>query len=218
MQKKWAPFWTKAALIMALAILPGCASVGFEAFKVAQAGQRPMREEKAGLIVSCRPITSAQEAAFFFGFNLLDRQVLPVLVYLENRSDDNFTFHPERLALHLENGDSLTYTAWRDVYGKVAFSYWRSLAGFPFALFPGFFIMHSVSSANERIAADYHGKSLDEITLTPGVHTQGVVFLSREDGEALDIQDIPCADFQLYFSQQTTHQTADFDVVFHLKG
>ncbi len=207
-----------ALFLVLLGFNTGCASVSFEEFKEVKASQKPCREEKEGLIISCRPILSAEESTFFFGFNLLDYRILPVVVYLENNGKDNFTFQPEKFSLASETGTTLCWMPWRTVQEDIAFSCWRSVPGFPFALLPGFLILNSVLTTNDRISANYHSKAIDEITLPPGASTQGVVFLKPERNASLDTNDIASADAWLHFLQRRKQRTVPFSMCFHLRG
>jgi hypothetical protein len=204
-----------AAAVLACA---GCASVSFEEFKEVRATRWPEREEKEGIVASVRPVVAPQEVAFFFSADLIGHGVLPVTVYLENTGEDTVTFQPEELVITYENGTVLTPVSWRDVHERVRYSYWRSVPGFFFVFFPGFMIAHSVSVANERLSHNYHQKALEQLSLPPGDHIQGVVFVAPEPAAAIDLDGLNGADARLLFSRRRGQRTQPFEMVFHLWG
>ena len=196
----------------------GCASVSFDDFKDVPASRCPQREEKKGIILSCRPITASQEVEFFFGTDLWEYGILPVTVHVENRSDGTVTFHPDRTVLRWEDGTELKTVPWRTVYEDVKFSYLRSLPGFLFALIPGFVIIHSVSAANERLSHNYHQKALEEFSLPPGDRVQGVLFLRPPEGTTLDRKKVEGSDLKLAFTSRDKSTTSSFEMFFHVWG
>ena len=205
-------------LVAALSVLNGCASVSFDEFKDVKASRWPEREEAGGLIVSCRPVTAPEEVEFFFSSNLIEYNILPVAVYLENRGSDTITFKPEEIVLTHEDGSTLKPLPWRTVHERVAFSYTRAVPGFFFCIIPGFMIAHSVSVANERLQHNYHRKALEEFSLPPGDHVQGVVFLCSPEEHELAVGKLEGADMRLLFLRRNDQQTSSFEVFFHLWG
>jgi hypothetical protein len=208
------------SLVLVGAVLgaASCASVSFDDFKDVRASHWPDREEQGGLVVSVRPVVAPQEVEFFFGANLLDYDIFPVTVYLENRGDDTVTFQPDGVLLTCEDGTTLTPIPWRSVSEEVTFSYARAVPGFFFAVIPGFLILHSVAVANERLSHNYHRKALEEFSLPPGDHVQGVVFLKPPAGVSLDGGSLNGADMRLSFTRRTAQQTSPFEMFFHVWG
>ena len=196
----------------------GCASVEFQELREERASSRAAREDNAGLIVSCRPITAREEVLFFFGVDVLGQNILPVVVYMENTGEDTFTFRPAEMRLVPEDSTPLHHLPWQGAHERVAFSYWRAVPGFFFVLFPGFIITSSVSTANERLLHRFRSLTLDEMNLTPGAHTQGVVFLARRDGGPLNLKALPGSDIRLPFLRRTGTRTLTAEVVFYLRG
>ncbi len=204
--------------LLACALLfSGCASISFHDLKEANASQRPLREEKAGLIVSCQLITAPEEVAFFFGSNLIGQKILPVVVYLENKGKDTFTLVPERAEVTFEDGSTLVHMPWRTVPERLYFSYWRAVPGFLFVLVPGFVIASSVTSTNERISDHYHRLAIEEVALPPNAKAQGVLFFTPPSGKPFRIKAAAMGvDVRLQFQCRSEGRTTPQDVCFHL--
>jgi hypothetical protein len=197
--------------------LAGCASINLHDIKESSASQRPLREEKAGLVVSCQLITAPEEVAFFFGDDLTAGDLLPVVVYLENKGQDAFTLTPGRAQLVFEDGSTLVHVPWRTVAEGISFSYWRALPGYFFVLIPGFVIASSVTSTNERINDHYQRLALEEVALPPNAKTQGVLFFAPPEGRALRLDAAARGvDVHLEFQHRAGQGTTPCDVWFHL--
>jgi hypothetical protein len=207
----------KRILLGATVVLAGCASVDFHEIKQEKASQRPYHEERDGLFISCEPITKSDLAVYHLGIDLPGYDVLPVVVYLENRGTaETFTFLPEDLLLLYEDGRRLKQVPWKDVYDDVCYSYWPSVPGFFLLIFPGFLIIGSAASANEDIANTYDRLSLDQVRLPPGERAQGVVFLRPEAGDWLRREGLSTADLRFMFQRSTGSRTVPVEVLYHL--
>lgn len=198
-------------------LFAGCASISFHDLKESGASQRPLREEKAGLILSCQLITAPEEVAFFFGSDLIGQKILPVVVYLENKGKDTFTLVPERTEVTFEDGSMLVHMPWRAVPERLYFSYWRAVPGFFFVLVPGFIIASSVTSTNERISDHYHRLAIEETALPPNAKAQGVLFFAPPPGKPFRIKAAPMGvDVRVQFQCRSEGRTTPLDVWFHL--
>ncbi len=201
-----------------IALLPiGCASIGFHELTEPPARRQQVHEEKAGLIVSCRLVTAPEEAEFFFGADLIDLDILPVVVRIENTSPDAFTLSAAGARVTLEDGSTLVHLPWRAVPEALSFSYWRAVPGFLLAIIPGLVIADSVSLTNERIAGHYRRLAIEEAALPPGAKAQGVLFFSPPEGGRLRIEPSACgADVRLPFVRRAGRDPAPCVILFHL--
>lgn len=131
-----------------------------------------------------------------FGVNLLDYDVVPVQVFVQNNSkSSHFEVDSRNIEFKLlgsNAGAGLERISAKDVYLRVHFSQWRSFFPWLLGIIPGIFSSMDIAEANGRMERDYAGKELDDsLYLRAGARADpegGVVFY-RPAGDG-DLEDI----------------------------
>ena len=131
-----------------------------------------------GLSIGVHDLSSRRRSHRFFARALSSYGYVPVLLSLEvdKNSTSSFDVSSHDMRLVLRTGKRLEAVDSETIAGTVAYSYWRSAFGF-LLVAPGFFVVSSVTSANEELLLDYQEKSFESVRVDadhPVFH--GVVF------------------------------------------
>jgi hypothetical protein len=146
----------------------GCAP--FETFDLPRtpAHNRPSCQAQRGLWVAAELIASPQSIEHHFGPDLRHTEILPALVYLENRGETAFEIHRKDFHLVLERGERFETASPAQVQMEVHRSSYPALVFAPLIL-PAIYFYRSIEAHNFRVARTLHEKGLDaSLRLEPG--------------------------------------------------
>jgi hypothetical protein len=182
-------------LLLALPLLwAGCASYNARPF-IESGGASTLVDHRQfeGLHLAVEDLSPPRISLKHFDRDLKSHGFLPVMVRaeLDARSSTAFHLRREELELCLPDGTRIPAADPLDVIEAVSFSHWRSVFGFCFIL-PGFFVVHSVNTANEKLESDYLAKSFRSVRLSPNLRAYaGTVFFRVPDEveDALRLED-----------------------------
>ncbi len=182
-----------APLAIALAATIGC--VSFSAGKLPEktAGNLFDRESWDGLTIGAALPGGEADVARLYGRNLLDWDILPIAIYLQNTSADaRFEVQSSDVVFAGSDETAFDFLSAEEVADEVGYSYVRSIVPFLFAIIPGFFSTANISNTNQMMLNDYLEKCLDDVTLPESDATtyRRVAFFRPKDGRSLDEVDL----------------------------
>ena len=150
----------------------------------------------------CAPVLESDERLIsYFDRDLTAWGILPILVYIENRSKKSVEFRVKDIEFGLEDGTEFDQVSVDEVVAAVSYSGWRSTPWWLFLIFPGAVVLGSVSSANETLRDDYAEKALTDRNFPPPLESatekhQGFVFF-RPKGKSLEDCDLSEGSFSI---------------------
>ncbi|OPY67189.1 MAG: hypothetical protein A4E57_02431 [Syntrophorhabdaceae bacterium PtaU1.Bin034] len=141
--------------------------------------QKTKLEEK-GFVSMAKPIYNQAELKTFFDRDLIVDDVLPVHIYLLNKSYGKpCTFNVAGINLLDSSGSRVPMLSMEQLMDKVQKSHWRSLGwGAAFGLLGAIPSSVNVARTNEKIRVDYEGRVLKNGTVFPGASAEGIAFFS----------------------------------------
>lgn len=192
--------------MVCLLFLCGCATYEAQPFKARAASSVINRFEKDGFILAAALPGDDEYVERHLGRDVRAWNVLPVEVFLENRSDSaNFEIMVRNAVFKLADGTEFERLSTKDALEEVSFSGARSIPGWFLLIFPGAISLADISEANSRMADDYGSKALDDVNVAPrSPPTQGVLFF-RPRGK--DLED--CRLSEGILSLQVTKRSAN---------
>lgn len=178
----------RIASIVCVVLFSGCASYEAQAFRVRAASSVINRFEKDGFVLAATLPDDAEYVERHLGRDLRAWNVLPVEIFLENRSENaNFELMVRNATFKLADGTEFDRLTTKDVLEEVSYSGARSIPLWFLLIFPGAISLSNISAANESMANDFDRKALEDLNVAPrSVATQGVLFFRPRDKELED--------------------------------
>lgn len=163
-----APLLAPLVVLVLLAAGAGCASYELVALPVRDADVYPTAHERAGVAVAVDAIDDPRRAARYFGADLVESGILPVLVVVSN--------HGER-RVEVSPADLLLFEG-RDVVDPLPLEHVLRVPK------QRAFLLRDETAA--RLEAFYGGLAFRDVVLAPGESYQGVLFFDapREEPES----------------------------------
>lgn len=172
-------------LLAGLLLSSGCASYDGSPLAQRSASEFPNREQQKQFFLAADIQAEAGDVERTFGRDLREFEILPVLVYLQNRSEDDFEVR--RFSFRVPGVGPFVQVTPQEAAEAARFSQWRSAVWYLFAIVPGIVVSAQVSGANEAMEADYRSKQVVPRILESG-ETQtvpGVIFFAPPKGKSL---------------------------------
>jgi len=180
----------RARTVSLLCVLfSGCASYEAQPLKARAASSVINRfETKDGFVLAASLPQDAESVERHFGRDLRDFNVLPVEVFLENRSEScNFEIVVANASFRLADGTEFDRLTTKEALEEVSYSGARSIPLWFLLIFPGAIALGGISDANEAMANDFGTKALEDLNLAPkSAPTQGVLFFRPKDKDLED--------------------------------
>jgi len=170
------------AILLSLGVLAGCAS-----HNTVQAPDlnynlkaQEQRIEQDGVLYMAKAIHKKEEVEQYFGKDLLKNGVLPVQVFMQNKSHNGtFLYDSSRTQLKTSDGQALQVLPLNDVYEEAKTSMGQAvLWGAGFGLIGAAASAYNISETNDKIKADLDNKMLKNGALSQGASTQGFLFFN----------------------------------------
>lgn len=159
-------------------MLTGCA-LRMPAYPVQPATSYANRTSQNAVDVAIHPITSTVESKKYFGTNLISRNVLAILVVVDNHSDASLVLDASQCELvglpDRASDDQLPGKTAGEVVGVVSIAT-ISLAG-------GVLSMKMMNDS-ENIKSNLHVKELRRQTVSPGNSVQGFLYFRLPDRDS----------------------------------
>lgn len=129
-----------------------------------------------GIELMAKPIHSYAELTSYYDEDTIKYGVLPVQVYVFNKSNQSFLLNLDGVNLIDGTGARVPLLSPDQTYERIKKSQWRS-AGWAVAtgVFAAFSI-HNVAEVNKQIKADISSRFLKSGNLVPGSATEGTLF------------------------------------------
>lgn len=189
--------------------LQGCTTLELPDYQAKSIDHYSASLSKNGLSVAIHPLTDVEENKKYFGVDLLNKGILPVLVMAKNQSPSSFILKKERFSLGSKNPVSDS-TNDRKRLGSEASGEALSLAGAMLISLPLMFIGGKMESDATVVKQNFLVKELHMETISPGKSTQGFVYFRLPKGtapqklwkihlEAVNLQSKEITDFNLSF-------------------
>lgn len=159
-------------VVILLGALSGCATYKSQIVQIEPIERYQDRVESNGLAAALQPYDTADKTKAAFYIDLTSKNIKPVQMLFENKSDDNILITRSQLVLTDTAGAEVKPVNSNYVYGKfekneLAYAFW----GF------GIFSYMSAQDANNKMKADWHEKEFtEEKTLAPHRKISGFVF------------------------------------------
>lgn len=174
-------------VLCSISVLCGCSST-FPDYPRASIQECPWKATNPPVVVAVSPLTNGDEIKTYFGTNLLARDILPVLVVVENREGTS-SIVVDRSKIELLGGEAGTQSM-QSSGGRtgeiVATAGAVALVTGPLAAAPvGVLIGGKMASDAQRVQQNMMTKRLDRHTVSPGGEVHGFVYfdISRYDGD-----------------------------------
>jgi len=183
------PVWLVLFLtVSTVSTLVSCASYEAQPFKARAASSMINRFEKAGFVFAANLEDDDEYLAIHYGRNPKDFGLLPIEIFLENRSEgDNFEVRFDRTEYSLADGTKFEMVSVREVVETLSFSGWRSTPWWFFLIFPGAISLGGISEANDNLAKDYSEKVMEDLNVAPrAAPVHGVLFFRPVDKDIED--------------------------------
>lgn len=135
-------------------------------------------QELEGLAMAIDPITNANEVIELFGMNLLEKELLPVLVVVSNRSPSaSYVISPDHFSLLNGKYESSRKSQGKGTGGAEAAGWTVAVLGIGPTLLAAPFLTHELDKALV-INQNLRHEQLLQRTLSPGMATQGFVYFT----------------------------------------
>jgi len=211
--------WRPAMLVLGLTlpvVMVGCTASRLPDYPTMSVTEYGPHKTADGVTVAIHPITSGTEASKYFGRNLLDRHILPVLVVVENKhAQDNFIIRKERIGLAGPQaapdrgavGSSTGATAVGAAAGV-------TIIAAPIAAPAVAVIFAAMKSQANEIERNFATKELQQETIPPGMTKSGFVYLQLPPDTEREGRGV--IHVELWEPVSKTPRSFDFDI--RLKG
>lgn len=147
-------------------LLAGCATYTGQPLRPVNAGNLIHQDSWGDLIVGAELPGSTSDVERYLGRDLLDEDVLPVAIYLQNRSSEaDYTLKSSDIQFLLPDGTALVPASATEVYDRASFSQWPSVPLYLLAILPGVFSSLDISAANDDMFEDYSAKAFQDVSL-----------------------------------------------------
>ncbi|MGE3165467.1 MAG: hypothetical protein AB7O52_11220 [Planctomycetota bacterium] len=168
-----------------LALVVGCASYDGAPLAPRSASEFPNREQQKQFFLAAEIPAEAVDVEHTFGRDLREFGILPILVYVQNRSADDFEVR--KFSFRVPGVGEFVQVTPQQAAEAARFSQWRSAIWYLFAIFPGFVASAQVAGANEDMEADFRSKQIEPRILESGEtkSVPGVLFFAPPAGRSL---------------------------------
>jgi len=153
-------------------MMVGCATYKAQMVNADRVEAYQNMQEVGGIAVAVEPYDTAEKAKSAFYVDVTSKNIKPVQVIIDNKSDDSILVTRSEIHLLGGSGSELKPVNSNYVYGRfekneLAYAFW----GF------GIFSYMSAQEANDKMKADWYEKELpEERTIQPKRRTTGFVF------------------------------------------
>ena len=161
------------------AVMGGCTASRLPDYPTMSVTEYGPHKTADGVTVAIHPITSATEARKYFGTNLLDSHILPVLVVVENQHPrDSFIIRKERIGLagpqEAPDRGAVGSSAGRTAVGATA---GVAIIAAPIAAPALLLTFVAMESSAAEIRRNFATKELHQETIPTGMTKRGFVYL-----------------------------------------
>lgn len=131
---------------------------------------------KNDITLLVKPIHKLADLKAYYDEDAIRYGVLPVQIFIQNQSDDNYILNTDGINLTSSTGERIPALSAEQTYQRLRKSYWRS-GGWAVAVgvFAAFSV-HNVSKINNQIKADLSSRMLQSGNLISGSATEGTIF------------------------------------------
>jgi len=180
-----------AALALPLAgLFLGCAS-SVEPYPTRSPEALSAHEERSGLTVAAAPLVKRKESKRYFGADLTDAEIVPILIVVRNASPDaSYLLLEDRVSIAIPSGaaaraDHAPTSNQRAMGTQVAGLVLLGASGaFPPLVLVGlpvYLVGATMEPDNREVQGRLVANALRSTTLSPGAQTQGFVYFARKD-------------------------------------
>lgn len=179
-----------AALVaLSSLVLSGCYSYGGHQLPQHSASQFPNREQQHDFFLAAQIPQEEAEIARYFERDLREFEVLPMLVFVQNRSKSS-DFELRSFSYRVPGIGTFDPLTPEEVANRAAYSQWQSIIWYVLGIVPGFVSSFSISGSKSDMLQDYREKHIGPRILESG-ETQtvrGVLFFAPPSGHSLRSQ------------------------------
>lgn len=129
-----------------------------------------------GIEAMVKPIHSYADMKSYYDDDIIKYGVLPVQVYIKNKSNKPYLFSLDGINLLNSTGLRVPMLSTDQTYERIKKSQWRSAGWAAATGILALFSVHNVSEINDQIKADISGRILKGGNLIPGAATEGTLF------------------------------------------
>ncbi len=171
-------------LLSFLLLVGACSAARLPDFQPQAIDQYPQRAERNGLVVAAHALTDEDQVERYFGTDLVDDGILPVLVVAANRgSDSSFIVLSDSIQLARPTakatGDDVASTTASQAVGYTGLATALVVPVVAIALIPTAAAM--LSSAREQ-SYSFLTKQFHSQTVSPGEQVSGFMYFKLKDG------------------------------------